>query len=168
MSVTYRPKIEKVRDGTIRHTIRVNQRRPKAVGDLLRIYTWSGRPYHSKQEVLCWGRVTDIYHIIISRRGIRFLDGGQTFNEFEGWNLLTDLAVADGIDPPTGTELGRVLLAKNPGIGREGVPGQVIRWEWLGLQKPPESPEVPRISTNDMPDRESPACNPPANRPYNM
>ena len=46
-SFTYEPKIEGVRRGEIRQTIRPKGKRPVEVGDRILFHGWTGRPYRS-------------------------------------------------------------------------------------------------------------------------
>ena len=131
--VTYKPKIEPVRNGSCTQTIRTLKKRPKRVGDILRIYTWTGKPYRSPQEVLCWGRVTEAIDIKLYPSGFELFtlasEGVFAVSAYRWTDRFADaLALRDGIDPPTGTELGRVLSLKNR-ISPNGENGQIIRWE---------------------------------------
>ncbi|MDD5048078.1 MAG: hypothetical protein PHH09_04050 [Methanoregulaceae archaeon] len=42
---------------------------------------------------------------------------------------MDTVAKLDGIDPPTGIELGRVLASKNK-IPEKGIDAQIIRWKF--------------------------------------
>lgn len=120
---TYRPKIEAVRNGTCLQTIRVRNKRRKKAGDFLYLYGWSGKPYRSPWA---WRRLeicSSAIDIKILLNGILYVDTRQ----FVPWSQLDDLAVRDHIDPPTGKDLGRVLISTND-ISIEGAPGQIIRW----------------------------------------
>ncbi len=142
LSFTYNPKIPAVQAGTCRQTIRVTRR--FKVGDDVLLFTWSGLPYRSpwgwrKQE-----KITEAIHVLLCPTGIigsAPIDENRDFavlsdvtgstRYFYPWSALDDLATKDGIVPPSGTELGRVLTgfhAKK--LRKEGVPGQIVRWTW--------------------------------------
>lgn len=140
LPLTYAPKIPAVKAGTCRQTIRViNKTRAhpdgvrKEVGDLIRFFAWTGKPYRSKREWVVEGyqTITRAYDCKIFRSGITIPD--QMYIRDLGisgainWYFLDDLAKADGIVPPTGEALRCVLMAKNR-IPEEGVIAQVLRW----------------------------------------
>lgn len=120
--LTYKPKIEAVFAGTIRQTIRLGRR--YKVGDSVTLYEWSGRPRRSK-----WGRRKDAVLTVV--RDVHCDADGVTWSEceFTWWqgNVGNFLAQADGIDPPTGLELKRVLESfHGPFIAP--VEAQILRW----------------------------------------
>ncbi len=124
--LTYAPKIQPVLSGRCTQTIRAG--RKFKVGDLVSFHGWEGRPYHSK-----WSFRTPYWTVLSPAPIIIFQDGIETdppfpdFIEEYKWNELDLIAAADFIDPPTGEELGRVLLAMHK-IPDGGLPAQVIRW----------------------------------------
>lgn len=120
---TYEPKIEAVKDGTCKQTIRVMNKRKKRAGDGLYLYGWSGKPYRSPWA---WRRIetcSSAIDIKIFLNGILFVDQWEHII----WDQLDDLAEKDYINPPTGKKLGLVLISKN-GIPIEGALGQIISW----------------------------------------
>jgi hypothetical protein len=69
-----------------------------------------------------------LQNIVISKNGIYFRLG-PGLHIFEEWADLNGLAFQDGIDPPTGIELGRVLKTYHI-ISPNGLDGQIIRWRY--------------------------------------
>ena len=125
--LTYAPKIQPVIDGTCRQTIRTG--RKFSVGDLIRFYTWAGRPYHSKRTTVT-GYTEIIYcnNITIYHYGINS-DTREAFN-YNGleWEELNWLSEKDGIVPPTGEALAEVLKKMNVPIPATGAEAQIVRW----------------------------------------
>jgi hypothetical protein len=123
LPLTYPPKIPGVIAGTIRQTIRVTKKTHYCVGDRVAFHGWAGTPYRSpwsfRTELLPLRVAQDI---IIFPKGISLVNGLVT-----PWGELVILATLDGIDPPTGIELGRVLCEYND-VPESGAPGQIIRW----------------------------------------
>ena len=135
LPLTYEPKIEPVLLGTCRQTIRVRKMNKKTgklapakqVGDLIRFFVWTGRPYWSKQIDL-----TE-YEPITGTEGIRILPDGITWSQgtiwhVDPWESLGWLAKLDGIIPPTGEAMRDVLIGKNGKIPAEGIDAQILRW----------------------------------------
>jgi hypothetical protein len=125
LPLTYQPKVEPVLLGTCRQTIRTG--RKKQVGDLIRFFLWTGRPYWSKQINL-----TE-YEPITSTEEIRILPDGITWSagriiQVDTWHTLNWLAGLDSIVPPTGEALRDVLIGKNGKIPVEGIEAQILRW----------------------------------------
>ena len=127
MPMTYEPKIEGVKNGTIRQTIRLlNGGREKKVGDVLIIHGWEGAPYRSR-----WGwqrrEVINYTETFEATKNNIESDGFLTWAWGEAY--ATDLAIKDGIDPPTGLELKNVL-EKYHGRFHDFNPVhfQIIRW----------------------------------------
>lgn len=122
--LTYAPKIPGVINGTIWQTIRVG--RKFSVGDLVSFHGWEGKPYRSR-----WSFRTPHYRLIIAHPivirpgGIESLVGSGT--EYRAWSMLDDLALLDGIDPPTGEALCMVLRGMHK-IPAEGIEAQILRW----------------------------------------
>ena len=122
--LTYAPKIAGVLAGSIRQTIRTG--RKFSPGDLVSFHGWSGRPYRSPWSFRTpYFPLTQVIPIVIFEGGIA--DPSWGWMEFLPWSDLDDLARLDGIEPPTGAELYRVLSALNP-IPEGGVEAQIIRW----------------------------------------
>jgi len=118
--LTYAPKIAGVLAGSIRQTIRTG--RKFSPGDLVSFHGWEGKPYRSKWSFRTpYAPLKDVIPITIRA------DGVETSREFRPWHLLDGIARLDGIEPPTGAELYRVLSALNP-IPEGGVEAQIIRW----------------------------------------
>lgn len=118
--LTYAPKITGVLDGSIRQTIRTG--RKFSVGDLVSFHGWEGTPYRSKWAArTAYAPLKDVIPITILPRGLTMP------HEFRPWHVLDEIARLDGIEPPTGAELYRVLSVLNP-IPQSGVEAQIIRW----------------------------------------
>ena len=64
--------------------------------------------------------------IVIYINGLAYTPITQ-IHEWNTWGC-TELAKRDGIVPPTGEELGRVLLSMHK-IPDAGLPAQIIRWD---------------------------------------
>ena len=137
LPLTYKPKIEPVLLGKCRQTIRacgVSKQKGhegelvrKAVGDLVRFYVWSGRPYWSTRINLTeYEPLTEVIDIRILQDGIVINHKGPVGLLFP-WSVESGLAAQDYIDPPTGEALRDVLLSKNK-IPVEGVSAQILRW----------------------------------------
>ena len=136
--LTYEPKIPKVISGECTQTIRTG--RKYRVGDLIRFYTWEGRPYHSKRRTITpyfeidqimdmrifndivWIENPNIKQIVLF--GKLYKKG-----DWHPWRDLNWLANLDGINPPTGEELGKVLMSKNK-IPASGIEAQIVRWRF--------------------------------------
>ena len=124
LPLTYQPKIEPVKLGTCRQTIRIG--RKKQVGDLIRFFLWTGRPYWSKQLNLTeYESLKEVEDIKILYIGILFSDGGLV-----PWNFkyMDQIAAFDFIVPPTGIGLRSVLINKNGKIPLGGIEAQILRW----------------------------------------
>jgi len=138
-ALTYKPKIEAVRNGTCRQTIRINSK--EKVGDILLLHGWSSRPYFSTWNWRMSVPVTEAIPITITKDTVFTKVVLNPIDEHDEWidrrelgyrwTNLNELARLDGIDPPTGIELQNVLLKKNKKLFQEnpyGVPAQVLRW----------------------------------------
>lgn len=119
---TYAPKIPAVLDGRCRQTIRPEGKRPVAVGDTILFHGWQDRPYRSPWS---WRKEVEVINVIPAR----VLSAGMLFNGASWhWDELDWLAERDGIDPPTGIELGRLfnsMYSLNPVNWKHF---QIIRW----------------------------------------
>ena len=128
LSFTYKPKIEGVKAGAIRQTIRIGRR--FKVGDRLLLFGWEGKPYRSKWAWRKSETVQKAIDIKIYPWGLELPIKEPVPHLFPFiWNMATIqvLAILDGIDPPSGWELGRVLCAFHK-IPKLGVEAQIIRW----------------------------------------
>ena len=127
LPLTYAPKIPKVLSGECRQTIRVgNKFQPY---DLISFHGWEGKPYRSP-----WSFRTPYFEIVLVE-DITIQKGGIYSpwpDLFSPWDSpdLDLLARADGIDPPTGKELERVLLSMHK-IPEGGLRAQIITWTSL-------------------------------------
>lgn len=120
--LTYAPKIEGVKAGIIRQTIRYHKPgtpMPKIGMDNFGMFTWSGKPYWSpwgwRQE---WPLVEAIPAVFYPGEG----DEEIWFNVADELTTsidLDELARLDGIYPPTAGELLSVLLKLTKGKPRE-------------------------------------------------
>jgi hypothetical protein len=125
LPLTYGPKIVPVAGGIIRQTIRAGNK--FSVGDLIRFYTWQGKPYRSKRTT-----ITEYVHLK-EVLPVKFYPAGMEFpsslggEDFADWQDLDGLAALDGIVPPKGIVLRNVLISKN-GIKIGGLEAQIIRW----------------------------------------
>ena len=133
LSLTYAPKIEAVKAGEIKQTIRSwDSMRPKKVGDKLILHTWSGKPYRTPWG---WRLETKLSAVL----NIGYSDGDwfgpywNKGNEFLGNKLLSDvyidsIARLDGIEPPTREGLENTLMKLNGLKTLEGTLWDVLRW----------------------------------------
>jgi hypothetical protein len=120
LPLTYGPKIAGVCDGSIRQTIRVG--RKFHVGDLVSFHGWSGRPYRSTWSFRTpYAALKAVIPITIRADGI------EAPREFRSWGLLDEIARLDGIEPPTGEALCRVLSGMYK-IPADGIEAQILRW----------------------------------------
>lgn len=127
MSFTYPPKIEPVHLGLCDQSIRAG-RRINMLDELL-LFTWSGKPYRSpwlwRKRAIC----TEAIPIRVCLDGISLSECTRVPIRWDTpW--MDSLASRDFINPPTGVELGRVLL-KFHKIGEDGEQFQIIRWKNL-------------------------------------
>ena len=123
LPLTYTPKLTPVKTKQCRQTIRLGNK--KKVGDYVRFFTWAGRPYHSRWVWVLeeYQELTEVIDIKIYPTGFK---GKVMFHPWDS-TLANLLAHQDFISPPTGIELGKVLMGKNK-IPDEGVVGQILRW----------------------------------------
>lgn len=127
LPLTYIPKIDGVLAGDIRQTIREGwHHRP---GQIIRFHGWQGTPYRSP-----WSFRTDEFPLIdvinltVFEDGIEFhIPGCPGDGLISPWEKLGWLAALDGILPPTGEELKRVLTSFRK-IPSEGLKMQALRW----------------------------------------
>lgn len=84
------------------------------VGHRISCREWTGRPYNSKQRVLCGGRIVDVRYIEIRRGSITFpgiwvhtapremtrfakADGFESLRDFHAWFLKSEATVFRGV-----------------------------------------------------------------------
>jgi hypothetical protein len=98
------------------------------MGDLVSFHGWEGRPYRSK-----WSFRTPYWALILVEDISIYSNGiySPWPDRFCEWDTpeMDALASLDGIDPPTGEELGRVLTSMHR-IPDEGLSAQIITWEY--------------------------------------
>jgi hypothetical protein len=138
LAITYQPKIEGVKNGTIRQTIRPLSKVPRKVGDKLILHGWKGKPYRSPWSWRREEKVRDVFEMECYADHFVFEGGDRLhFNpwkpiRFKGkldkWSLPLALARLDGISPPTGLELKHVLESYHGKFTDKPVQMQVIRW----------------------------------------
>lgn len=159
ITMTYNPKLDRVFNGEITQTIRKGCK--FNIGDHVLIHEWQGKPYRSpwgrRLEVV----LTNVYNIWVYNEGFQaralldsddpelvpkrhnHVQGWQSFRlqdiydyTFIGWgtSIADYLAKLDGIDPPTGFELAKVLRELN----RSNLTGeyQIIKWEFKTEETP--------------------------------
>lgn len=137
LPLTYLPKIEFVKRKICTQSIRIcsiskSEKHPgelirKALGDFIRFYIWSARPYRSKRKnITGYMKIVEVKNIIISPEG-----WGIEIRDTIPWDhpISDMLAKRDGIIPPTGIALRNVLIEKNGPIPAEGIEAQIIRWD---------------------------------------
>lgn len=121
MAVTYKPKIEPIKDGRCTQTIRKG--RKFKVGDSILIHGWEGKPYRSKWD---WRKRITLIEVInchISNEGIMSSIGLLEWDDV----YTTVLADNDYIHPATGSELRNILFKLN-GAPSTPEPYQILRW----------------------------------------
>lgn len=137
LPLTYIPKIEPVKRGDCAQTIRIvnyTKAHPegnrKCVGDLVRFFTWSGRPYRSKRAWVMEGYkpTIEVIPVFIYQTGMKLFLKNMWVHC--AWHQLNWLAALDCISPPTGEALRDVLTGKNGKIPEEGIEAQIIRWDY--------------------------------------
>ncbi len=128
LPLTYKPKIPGVLAGEINQSIRVDHEETKRdlqVGDHVAFHGWSGRPYHSPwsfRTPFC--KVIEAHPISVRKDSIYFSEEKLILKSDDP--VLDKLAALDGIEPPTGRELIRVLHLMH-GFGT--LKGKVLRWD---------------------------------------
>ena len=130
LPLTYAPKIEAVKAGTCTQTIRTGRKFKE--GDLIRFYTWSGKPYRSKRETITeYMSLVNVFEIDIQEEGIVSYNFDLYPDAIYEWGTsdASRLAELNGIVPPTGEALRDVLISKNGKIPPEGIEAQIIRWK---------------------------------------
>ena len=138
MSLTYRPKIEAVKAGTCRQTIRLKRSSvEKLPGDKLLMHTWAGLPYRSKwdwrldarikERILIWHDGSETWWVYDDRdflKGRPIQPGYHTTDD----DFLAELAKRDGIVPPTREGLESALKALNHLDSLKHTTWEVVRW----------------------------------------
>lgn len=124
MALTYPPKINAVKSGECRQTIRRVGKRIIEPTDVITFHGWIGRPYRSKwswrKEVV----VVEVIPIEISKEGM-FIDG--IMHAWTSW-YSARLAEYDYIDPATGEGLKDVLFKLNGRVPDEPMECRIIQW----------------------------------------
>jgi len=127
LAITYQPKIEGVRNGTIRQTIRVfNPENPRELGDRIILHGWKGKPYRSPWSWRREGRIISIGLFQMSADCVRDTLGNMAF--WGSSEQLKKMAEFDGIKPATGIELKHILESYHGKFTDKPVQMQVIRW----------------------------------------
>lgn len=79
-------------------TVRPVPKRPPRVGDRISLRTWTGRPYRSKQKVLCESVVRRVAAFRIDESGSFYVDGRglgrlarESFAQLDGFGNADDL-----------------------------------------------------------------------------
>jgi hypothetical protein len=124
MSMTYQEKIPAVLEGTCHQTIREEGKTHFRVGEPVFLHGWVDKPYHSPWSWRMKVHLTEVITIIADLDGYRITDGQSIDNlGRHGWHvdnkyapyiewsscMADGLAILDGIVPPTGLELKKVL-----------------------------------------------------------
>lgn len=127
MAITYQPKIEPVKDGRCKQTIRMGGK--VSINDEILFHGWAGKPYKSKWD---WRKrvvVTNVESIYISESVICFYVSNKKDFVGKSWDSFWagSLAIQDFIDPPTGEALRDVLFKLN-GAPAEPEEYQIISW----------------------------------------
>jgi hypothetical protein len=104
-ALTYAPKIEAVKLGACKQTIRPAGRKEIKVGDFLILHGWEGRPYHSPWDWRIEVTVTRVDYVFMTNGGWVWTDTCSGVD----WNELDDVAQKDYIDPPTGIAMGELF-----------------------------------------------------------
>lgn len=124
---TYEPKIPKVRSGKVTQTIRKGSK--VAVGDIITFHGWEGRPYRSPWSWRLEVVVNEVIPFIVQDEGL-MIEGVGMWAWDSPW--VNQLAKLDGIVPPKGLELARLLFedlrpTRVAGV-MDGYEYQIIRW----------------------------------------
>lgn len=126
-AMTYPPKIDAVRSGECRQTIRIGDKVRE--GDEILWHGWEGRPYRTPWSWRMRVTVTEAISILAD-----YYDGVGVFDSKHdqwiwcAWDSaeINDLARRDFIDPPIGLALRDVLSGLNGEMSGEVC--QIIRW----------------------------------------
>lgn len=125
LPLTYEKKIEPVLKGEISQSIRFDSK--INIGDWIAFHGWARRPY------LSWSFRTPYLQVRYAEPILVFEDQLMIRGVHLSKNnsLLNELAYLDGIDPPTGEELLKVLLSYRPSTNN----AQIIRWDPTPLKQ---------------------------------
>lgn len=137
LPLTYKAKIEPVRTYKCRQTIRIQKKIKWEVGDYIAFYDWSSVPYRSPWSWRTpYMRVNTVLPLKVREDGFELLvEDGIWEVDLYIWESAYGnvLAHRDGIDPPTGFELGRLLITMHNLFKEREPPSfyrfQVIRWD---------------------------------------
>ena len=122
-ALTYTDKVDTVRSGTCRQTIRGVGKRAVCVGDTITFHGWADRPYRSPWSWRLEVKVIEVIEAELSINGM-FID--EVLHAWTSW-YPARLAEYDYINPPTGEELRDVLFGLN-GAPEQAEQYQIIRW----------------------------------------
>lgn len=133
LSITYLPKIEPVKSGTCKQTIRKG--RKMDVGDPLQIHGWeNNEAYRAKWSWRVYAKITTNIPITVDHAGFTSKNINIPWNS----KIADALAKEDRIDPPTGIALRDTLFSiYGPPIEPEDY--QIIGWEWSNDHIPENS-----------------------------
>lgn len=129
-ALTYKPKIDGVKSGTIRQTVRLQRSGPDMKkGDKLILHTWAGKPYRSKWDWRLEARLTKVFQL-------RFVGLEWTPEVcFDGVHWLptddiglTNIALDDGIENASALSFKATLMNLNGLSGLEDTLWSVIQW----------------------------------------
>ena len=132
---TYEPKIEGVRNGTIRQTIRPFGNQPIEKGDQILFHGWKDRPYHSAWSWRTRVIVTHVDQCEMFKQGIWFHEG-----IFFRWIDLSVTAKKDGIKKfdytNEGISMGILFNEMYPDLPEwnqdlKGKDMEIIEWELI-------------------------------------
>ena len=127
LPLTYKPKIPGVLNGTIRQTIRVTNKLKWKVGDQIAFHGYEngrGTPWTFRTEYFA---LKEVWDIVVCQYGLLDLELSEDAEGLIKWEQLDILAALDGINPPTGIELGKVLTSYHK-IPETGLQAQTLRW----------------------------------------
>lgn len=122
-ALTYADKIDAVRSGACRQTIRPAGKRPVRVGATITFHGWTDRARRSPWSWQLEVEVTEVIEAKISTDGM-LIEG--VFHVWTSW-YPARLAEYDHINPPTGEALRDVLFGLN-GAPKQPKQYQIIRW----------------------------------------
>jgi hypothetical protein len=130
LSLTYKPKIEAVKAGTIRQTIRLKrsdvEKRP---GDKLLLHTWAGKPYRTPWDWRLETTITERIALLYQFGLWHYNENGHGQGyETARYGYMDEIAKLDGIDPPTIYGLTDTLARLNGLTSLENTFWEVIRW----------------------------------------
>ena len=128
MALTYAPKIEAVKAGTCKQTIRLKRSVEKKIGDKIILHTWAGKPYRSKWDWRLETRIIAVTRLRVFcgvwEEYIGIDDQWQPIDE----GCMCSLGANDGIEPSTLRNI-ELTLAKLNGLwSLEYTQWEVIRW----------------------------------------